>query len=138
MTIHDDRPEERTADRGALAPSSDPARWERTVASIVAAAGPELSRRAELAAPWLGRQIAGWARPVLAAAAGLMLLATASFLVEAGAPGGIGSTAEAPNLEDALFPPVVASWLQTGAPPTVEEVVFSGPLAARSPAPGGR
>lgn len=137
MTTQDDRPEERLADRGALTPSSDPARWERTVASIVAAAGPELSRRAELAVPWLGRQIVGWARPVLAAAATLTLVATASFLVERGSGAAVAPTT-APNLEEALFPPVVASWLQTGTEPTVEEVVFSGSLAAGAPVRGGR
>lgn len=108
------------------------------MASIVAAAGPELSRRSKLAAPWLGGQIVGWARPVLAAAASLTLLATASLLLERGPGGDDGPTAAALNLEDALFPPVVASWLQTGTEPTVEEVVFSEPLATGSPGSGGR
>ncbi|MFP3947750.1 MAG: hypothetical protein ACOC8K_02985 [Gemmatimonadota bacterium] len=107
-----------------LDPARDPVGWDRAVEAIVRAAGPELRRRKNAA--WLLPD--RWARPVLAAAAGLILVACGSLLwTAARSPsGGVGVVAEAtPAFEEALYPPVVAQWLGGQMEPTVEDLVFA-------------
>ena len=70
MNIEDD-----FRDLAPLDPSRDPARWERMVAGVMAAAGPELARRASLPQPGMLLLLADWMRPTVSAAA---LLAAAA------------------------------------------------------------
>jgi len=105
----------------ALDPGRDPERFERLVDGILAAAGPELARRAEVqAAPaslLLG--LSDWLRPALAAAALLAFLA----LVGGGARADVEPP---PGLTEALgYPAPVATWVETERTPSVEEVLIS-------------
>lgn len=122
------------SDRGSagLDPAEDPAAWERRVGAITAAAEPELSRRSRKLAPAFGVQLEQWARPVLAAAAGLIMAGTAVLALSGGPrPGGGTSLASASSgAGETLVSPVVDPWLESdtltiGA---VEELVtVSGP-----------
>lgn len=140
-------------DRDRMDPVSAPTRWERTVASIVRAAGPELRRRA--APPGVAGLIGRWARPLVAAAAALIVAASAALFW----PGGGGSDGAArvagtddagaaagpaapalrsggPNagLETAVYPAPVGPWMSDReAQPTVEEIVFSASAGPERP-----
>lgn len=114
--------------RTGLDPAEDPAAWERRVEAITAAAEPELSRRAGELAPAFGFQLEQWARPVLTAAAGLIVAGTAA-LVLSGEPRGdeqlsLATTARATGGET-LVSPVVDPWLESDTLTigTVEELV---------------
>jgi hypothetical protein len=73
--MQDDRMEDRI-DFSALDPSHDELRWTRTVDALVGKALAERRKRLSVE-----RQLLRWARPVLAVAAGLSLVAwTASYL----------------------------------------------------------
>lgn len=107
-----------------LDPGRDPLGWDRAVDSIVRAAEPELRRRRNAA--WILPD--RWARPVFAAAAGLILVACGSLLWTAARSSdqGAGAVAEAtPAFEEALYPPVVARWLGGQMEPTVEDLAFA-------------
>lgn len=118
---------------GELDPADDPAAWERRVEAITAAAEPELSRRSEQLAPAFGVHLEQWARPVLTAAAVLIMAGTV-VLTLSGQP----QSAERPLAAassgaggEALVSPVVDPWLEsdTLTIETVEELVtVSGPL----------
>jgi len=118
-----------------LDPGIAPDAWERVVRRIMAAAGPELARRRRKAAAEGGLLLDRWARPLLAAAAALILLAGGELawnVVLRGPGAGSASSgtvemSEAPGLEDALFPPVVARWIggDGSMQPTVEEIAFA-------------
>lgn len=135
-----------------LSPGDAPERWERTVASIVRAAEPELRRRA--AAPGVAGLIGRWARPVVAAAAALIAAASVALLwpagdgsgpgrvagaedaaAVAGAPGGEARReAPAAGLETAVYPAPVGPWMtDDDARPTVEEIVFSASAGPERP-----
>lgn len=101
-----------------LDPARDPDRWERTVAAILRAARPELSRLAAARTPLA--LITWWRRPVLAAAATVVLVASAALLL---APARDTAPSQ-PILAEALVPSSVASWLVGGAYPTAEQVVY--------------
>lgn len=114
-----------------LDPAADPGRWERAVSGIVDAAGPELRRRAEARRAW-PREVQRWARPLLAAAAALILVSTVSLLLETG-DGSSPLPAPTFELESALYPAEVEPWLRGDRQPLVEEVVFAGTSAASRP-----
>lgn len=136
-----------------LTPEDGPTRWERTVASVVRAAGPELRRRA--AAPGVAGMIGRWARPLVAAAAALIVAASAALLwpaggggsgadhlagaqdadAVAGAPGvHVRRRAPAAGLETAVYPAPVGPWMaDDDARPTVEEIVFSASAGPERP-----
>lgn len=122
-----------------LDPSSSPALWERSVASIVRAAAPELRRRA---APGVTGLIDRWARPLVGAAAAVIVAASATLLWTADtSPAGSGGSAATPGasavadlgagerppagLETAVYPEPVGPWMEGDEQPTVEEIVFS-------------
>lgn len=111
-----------------LDPADDPAGWERRVEKITAAAEPELSRRSGQLAPAFGVQIEQWARPVLTAAAALIVAGTAALTLS-GAPqagGGSPLASASPGASgETLVSPVVDPWLgsDTLSIETVEELV---------------
>lgn len=106
-----------------LHPSADPARWEAAVRRMVAAAGPELERRAALQSPVL--VLARWRRPVLSAAATVALLASAAILTRArngATTEGAAITAEA-TVAGVLFPAEMSDWLAGGEVESVTALV---------------
>ncbi len=157
-----DQDDDLTPDTGGagLSPGDAPTRWERTVASIVRAADPELRRRA--GGPGVAGLIGRWARPLVAAAAALIVAASAALLWPAGdrgsaadrlagtdGPGAASDasgrhlgresptlTREAPaaGLETAVYPAPVGPWMtDDDARPTVEEIVFSASAGPERP-----
>lgn len=107
-------------DLAPLSPREDPERWERLVATIVVAAGPALAgRRGAVRSPGALLLLSSWMRPALAAAAGLAAVAATVLVLEAPSP-----AAQAPaGLADALGAPApVASWVDTGQTPSVDEL----------------
>lgn len=101
-----------------------PQRWERVVDSIVKAAGPELSRRAAGGGGAWSLEVELWARPLLAAAATLILASLGGLALEAGdgaAPGAMPVS----ELESALYPAEVELWMRGDRQPLVEEVVYA-------------
>lgn len=116
MNIEDD-----FRDLAPLDPSRDPARWERMVAGVMAAAGPELARRASQPQPGMLLLLADWMRPTVSAAA-LLAAAAAAFLVTGGPVR--TSTASGAGLADALgYPTAVAEWVDGGQAPSLEALV---------------
>ncbi len=121
---------------GELGPADDPAGWERRIEAITAAAEPELSRRAKQLAPAFGVHLEQWARPVLAAAAVLIMAGTAVLALSdrpqfAERPVAGVAGASTGRSGEALVSPVVDPWLEsdTLTIETVEELVtVSGPL----------
>jgi hypothetical protein len=110
----------RPTDLRPLDPTLDAERWERRIAAITALAGPELARRAALAAT-PAQVLVGWFRPALAAAAVLSLCAGAALaLLGGGSEGPLGGTAEALRL-----PGPVALWLGDEQPPSVPELALA-------------
>lgn len=112
--------------RDVLGPEPDPLGWEEAVEAVMRAADPELERRRSAA--WILPD--RWTRPVLAAAASLILLACGSLLWSSGQEGpfrGVtaSSVAAMPGFEDVLYPPVVARWIGGQSEPTVEDFVFT-------------
>lgn len=108
-------------DLSPLDPSRrDPARWDRLVRAIMAAAGPELERRAAIVGPviWLAR----FARPALAAAA-LIALASAAVL-HAGTRSVVSPAVAPAGVAEALaVPSPVAAWLAGNRSPTTSDVL---------------
>lgn len=114
----------------ALDPGRDPERLERLVGGILAAAGPELARRAQAQAAQAAQAaraslllgLSDWLRPALAAAALLAFLALAALL----GGGGRSDVELPPGLTQALgYPAPVATWVETERTPSVEEVLIS-------------
>ena len=112
---------ERNRELLELDPARDPERWERLVGFIASAAEPELARRrGKVTLPGLLLQ---WARPALATAATVALLASATaVLAGRGSPG--EGTVEA-SLASAVVPERYAAWLVAGYEPTVTELVVA-------------
>lgn len=132
-------------DDGELTPTASPARWERAVGSIVRAAAPELRRRA---APGVTGLIGRWARPLVAAAAALIVAASVALLSAGDGPAPDGDAVagterapavadlrrgRAPGLETAVYPAPMGSWVEGGEQPTVEEIVFSASVGPDGP-----
>ena len=109
-------------DLAPLDPERDSERWERMVGSIMAAAGPELARRAQQPAPGMLLLLSDWMRPTVSTAA-LLAAAAAAFLLT-GQPDATRSTS--PGLADALgYPDAVATWVEGGQTPSVEALVVA-------------
>lgn len=118
MNIEDD-----FRDLAPLDPAGDPARWERMVGGIMAAAEPELARRAKLPQPGMLLLLSDWVRPTVSAAA-LVAAAAAAFLVTSGPVQ--TSTAVTGGLADALgYPEPVVAWMESGEPPSVEALMVA-------------
>jgi hypothetical protein len=101
---------------------TDPDRWEAAVRRITVAAQPQLDVLARENAPVF--LITRWTRPVLAAAASIAALATATLVATGGAENAV--TSDRPlTVADAITPEPVANWLLGGAWPTVDEIVYA-------------
>lgn len=109
-------------DLAPLDPGRDPERWERMVGSIMAAAGPELARRASLPAPGMLLLLSDWMRPAVSTAA-LLAAAAAAFLLTAQPD---AARTAGPGVADALgYPDAVAAWVDGGQTPSVEALVVA-------------
>ncbi|MEX2584530.1 MAG: hypothetical protein WD766_14775 [Gemmatimonadota bacterium] len=104
-----------------LDPELNPVRWEEMVGSIMAAARPELERRSVVRSPLL--LLTDWLRPTLAASVTVAAFAgTAAIFF-----GDIRSEGEADVrivAEGIGMPRSLASWLDTGRPDALDELVF--------------
>lgn len=122
MNDRNDKPRNRAPagdSRGAapeLDPETDPKRWESLVARIMAEARPLLDARRREAT--LASTLAGWRRPVIAAAGGLAAAALATLLL---LPGDSG--AEEVAIAEVMVPWSVAAWIEGSYAPTMEELV---------------
>jgi hypothetical protein len=102
-----------------LDPQQDPGKWEGLVGSIMAAAQPELERRAVVRSPLL--LLSEWFRPTFAASAVAMAAAVAVLFL-----------GELPSQEADVrivaegigIPSSVARWLDTGSSDVLDELVF--------------
>jgi hypothetical protein len=103
-------------DLSALDPTKRPARFERLIAGVMARARPELARRAARTPVLLWQQLAGWSRPMLAAASVTALIATAVLAATRG-----GGFELLPDTVDAR-------------PGTVSVLIDDWTLEARAPA----
>ena len=102
--------------------STDPDRWEAAVRRITAAAQPELDALARERTPVF--LITRWTRPVLATAASIAVLATATLVATPGSESTAAS--ERPlTVADAITPEPLANWLLGGPWPTVDEIVYA-------------
>lgn len=101
---------------------TDPDRWESVVRRITTAAEPELQNLARQHAPVF--VLTQWTRPVLAAAASIAALATAT-LVATGSPNDATESERPLTVADAITPAPVANWLLGGEWPTVEDIVYA-------------
>jgi hypothetical protein len=107
-------------DLSVLDVAADQLRYERLVRRVLDAAGPELERRALQRNPLA--VLAGWTRPVLAAAALVGLLAGSVLVAteRAGTPEAPGPMAEALGV-----PSPAADWLAEGREPTRADLVLA-------------
>ena len=105
-------------DLSPLDPAEDQLRYERWVRRILAAAAPELARRARENGPLT--LLAGWARPTLAAAAVIAAVALGVLsAVEREA-------ATTDSVVDALgVPTPAAEWLEDEREPTASDLVVA-------------
>ena len=118
-------------DFAGLDPAEDPVAWERRVEAITTAAEPELSRRSGQVPPAFGVQLEQWARPVLTAAAVVIVAGTAVLALTGGpGPGDRTSLAAASptGSGETLVSPVVDPWLESDSLTieAVEELVTVG------------
>lgn len=106
----------------ALDPAADSERWELLVGTITRRAMPELARRAAARSPLV--LLAGWARPMLAAAAVLaaISLGVLGTAVETEVPGGSYASGLIEELE---VPAPLATWLTEERGPTVEDLILA-------------
>lgn len=116
-------------DLSPLAATADPAAFEELVARIMEASAPELERRRQRAlrpAPGLLSLVAGWTRPILAAAAVVALISTGVLQRAPGGAGGSTGEGDWTTLPEALgLPSTVATWLDEGRTPTSRELVLA-------------
>lgn len=106
-----------------LDPAVDPERWENAVGTIMEAARPELARRARQRGAL--DVLEGWARPVFALAASLVLVASAAIL-SASQDEAVGLAESGTSLNtvaEALVPSEVAAWLEVGHTLSADELV---------------
>lgn len=102
-----------------LDPRTDPARYERLLRSVAAAASPELRRRAAMQDPLV--LLTAWLRPAMAIAATIAAVALVAPRVLERSP---EEAVVQVGVSDALgLPPAVGAWLEAGRTPTVEELV---------------
>lgn len=110
-------------DLSPLDPTVDRERYEQLVRRIVDRALPELDRRAAAATASVVAVLAGWARPAIAAAAVIAILATATVDVLGPLDHGSGA-AEGVTIVDVLeLPAPLAGWLAEGGPPSISAVI---------------
>lgn len=119
--------------RPGLDPAGEPDRWERSVEAIVSAAEPELRRRAAGGSA-VGSQLERWARPVIAAAAALIVAGAGVLTVSDRARDGRRDplAAAGPGSRTAtLVSPVVDPWIGRDSltVEAVEEIVAASPGA---------
>jgi len=127
----DSAPLDLPLDLSALRADRAPEDFEAMVAAVLREADGELVRRAErnprfrTEAPGVLALLTGWARPILAAAAGVVVLATGALAwVWAGsAPVALS---DGSGLEEALgLPSAVATWLDEGSVPTGVDLLLA-------------
>ena len=107
-------------DLSALDPTQDRLGYERLVRRIMDAAAPELARRAAGTTPLA--LLAGWARPTLAAAAVIALVAVGALAVTER----VRSDEEVGTFADALgLPADAAEWLTDGRQPSEHDLVLA-------------
>ncbi|HUG41291.1 MAG TPA: hypothetical protein VMM12_12445 [Longimicrobiales bacterium] len=108
-------------DLSPLDVTADRLGYERLVRRIMEAAAPVLARRAASANPLA--LLAGWARPTLAAAAVIALVALGALALteRAGAPVEETGTFAA----DLGLPAEAADWLTEGRAPTEYDLIFA-------------
>lgn len=103
-----------------LDPTRDPERFERIVQDVMAEAEDLLAaRRAEHGV--IG-QVAGWWKPLLAAAAAVAVVSAATLRL---APADTRSETEFGIAEAIGVPTSVADWLETDEAPTAAELLFA-------------
>ena len=108
-------------DLGPLDPAADPQRWEAMIQGINRAAAPEIARRRTLPEPGVLLFLADWRRPAAAACTAIAAGAAAILLVQ---PPRAAETET--GMAQALgYPDPIATWVETGVSPSVEELVFS-------------
>jgi len=106
-------------DLSPLDPGEDRLSFERLVRRILDAADPELTRRAREAGPLA--LVAGWARPTLAAAAIIAVLALGGLAAfQRGGDEPTDSVVEALGV-----PAPAAEWLEDGREPSAEDLVLA-------------
>ena len=111
--------EPQRVDLSPLDPSRDQVGYERLIRRILAAAEPELARRAGQASPIA--LVAGWARPTLAAAAIIAVVALGALKTsERGQPRPTESMVETLGV-----PAPAADWLEDGREPTASDLVLA-------------
>lgn len=116
--------EDERLDLSPLDPTRDAVRWERLIRSVTDRAAPELARRA--ARRSLAGTVAAWARPTLAAAAALVLLAFA--VARSGSPApqpGALDSAVIAGAEGLRLPAPAVGWLLEEEPPPVSELILA-------------
>jgi hypothetical protein len=104
-------------DLSALDPVRDPTRLERSASVIAARVAPSLRRRRERP-PVMWLELAQWRAPILAAAG---LVAVVSIVVMSSPRStSIAVTSDSPGTlaEAAGVPATVASWVESGTPPS--------------------
>lgn len=105
---------------GDLDPLEEPERWEGLIRRIGERATDHLAQRR--AAPSILELVARWARPALATAASLVLLAVAGALTLDGR--GTDATGPELTLAQSLVPSTFAAWITGASEPTVTELVL--------------
>ncbi|MBX6365687.1 MAG: hypothetical protein IRZ00_17605 [Gemmatimonadetes bacterium] len=108
-------------DLAPLDPREDPERWERMVGSIMAAARPELARRAALPEAGLMLLLSSWVRPALSAAAALAAMAATVLLLQREpAPAPAATTVNALG-----YPEAVTAYVETGQARSLDELTVA-------------
>ncbi|HET9986435.1 MAG TPA: hypothetical protein VFQ38_22845 [Longimicrobiales bacterium] len=109
-------------DLARLDPREDPERWERMVAAIMAAAQPELARRAARPDPGLTQLLSSWVRPALSAAAALAAMAATVLLLQRQPA---VAQASATTLNALGYPETVATYVETGQARSLDELTVA-------------
>jgi hypothetical protein len=106
----------------ALDPAADQERWERVIMTITRNAMPELARRAAARSPLL--LLAGWARPMLTAAAIMAAISITALSTVSRAPQPV-SQQTAGMIEELQVPAPLATWLTEERAPTVDDLILA-------------
>jgi hypothetical protein len=105
-----------------LDPAADAERWERVINKITDHAMPELARRAAARSPLL--LLAGWARPMLSAAAVLAAISIAALTTASRIPQPVAQ--QAGGMVEALqVPAPLATWLTEERGPTIDDLIVA-------------
>jgi hypothetical protein len=106
----------------ALDPAADAEHWERVIKTITGRALPELTRRAAVRSPLL--LLAGWARPMLSAAALLAAISITALTTVHRAPQSTEPQA-AGLVEELRVPAPLATWLTEERAPTIDDLILA-------------